>query len=199
MKPLVAIIGRSNVGKSTLFNRLVGKRQAITSEVPGTTRDRLYANVDSFILADTAGLSLVESIEGQKAETILNKDIQKQVAIALESADIIMLMFDYKSGITAADQKAAELVHRSGKKTIVVVNKCDPPITSGKYNLQEFYELGFSDIVLISALHGTKTGDLFEKILSLFNEFPLSPEAVGSGVTIIGRPNVGKSTLFNAL
>ena len=199
MKPLVVIIGKPNVGKSTLFNRLVGKRQAITLEVPGTTRDRLYADVESFILADTAGLSFLEKIDGSDAVKMLNRDIQKQIAIALESADLILFVLDVKSGITSADIEAARQIRKSGKRVLIIVNKCDPPLISNKYELDDFYQLGLGDPFCVSALHGTKSGDLLETIENLLPPAPKEEVIKGTSVAIVGRPNVGKSTLFNAL
>ena len=204
-KPVVAIVGRPNVGKSTLFNRLVGQRRAIVEDVPGTTRDRLYGDVEwasrAFTVVDTGGLELVPA-------TDMMTSVVNQVGVAVDEADLILFAVDAVDGITAADEEIARLLRagnvagsraRRRVPVIVVAGKADNQARRDAAN--EFYALGFEDVVPVSALHGSNTGDLLDLILSKLPEPPLyeSEEDDRLKVAIIGRPNVGKSSLLNKL
>ena len=196
--PIVAIIGRPNVGKSTLFNRLVGKRIAITTDIPGTTRDRLYETVawrgKNFILIDTAGIELA-------FEERFKEDIQSQIEIAINEADLIIFMADVTTGISVQDENAAKIIRKSKKPAILAVNKAD----NQKLEEQtaEFYKLGLGQPIPISALSGRNTGDMLDLVTENLErikpkgKFPLIEKSIK--VAIIGRPNVGKSSLFNML
>lgn len=195
-KPLVAIVGRPNVGKSMLFNKLVGKRLSIVEDTPGITRDRLYAETDwngrSFTLVDTGG------IEPSTDDEIL-LFMRRQAEIAIETADVIIFVADIKTGVTAADMDVANILLKSKKPVVLAVNKVDSigPVDPDIY---EFYSLGLGDPMAISAIHGHGTGDLLDKCVSLF---PAEKETEEGDdvikVAIIGRPNVGKSSLVNKI
>jgi len=195
-KPIIAIVGRPNTGKSMLFNKLAGKRLSIVEDVPGVTRDRLYAQADwngrKFLLVDTGG------IEPNTDDEIL-LFMREQARIAIESADVIVFLCDLKTGVTAADHEVANLLLRSRKPVVLAVNKADS-IGATDPGVYEFYNLGFGDPVPVSALHGHGTGDLLDVCLSYF-----PPEEEGETdedliqVAVIGRPNVGKSSLINRI
>lgn len=195
-KPLVAIVGRPNVGKSMLFNKLVGKRLSIVEDTPGITRDRLYADTDwngrDFTLVDTGG------IEPSTDDEIL-LFMRRQAEIAIATADVIILVTDIKTGVTAADADVANMLLKSKKPVILTVNKMD---SVGRIDpeIYGFYSLGLGDPVGISALHGHGTGDLLDKCVSLFppRDEPVEEEDIIK-VAIIGRPNVGKSSLVNRI
>ncbi len=194
-KPILAIVGRPNVGKSTFFNRIIGERRAIVEDVPGVTRDRIYAEAEwngkEFAVIDTGG------IEVNTDDTILSQ-MRDQAVIAMDMADVILFMTDGKEGMTTADREVADLLLRTGKEVILVVNKVDSP--SKSYELiYDFYELGFGEPVPISAANMTNIGDLLDKIVAGFpeDEFDLDDER--TMIAIIGKPNVGKSSLVNAL
>ena len=192
---LVAIVGRPNVGKSTLFNRLVGHRQAIVDETAGTTRDRHYGKTDwngkEFSIIDTGGYAV-------NSDDIFEDDIRRQVLLAIEEADLILFMVEVKTGITDLDMMMADVLRRSGKKTIVVCNKVDNYDLI--YQSHEFYSLGLGDPFCISSMSGSGTGDLMDEILKLLPEDTKAEEFDDlSRITIVGRPNVGKSSLTNAL
>ncbi len=192
-KPIVAVVGRPNVGKSTLFNRLVGKRLAITHEVPGTTRDRLYAEAEwggvSFILVDTGGLE----VETSK----LMAQVRAQAQIAIAEADVILFLVDVKDGLTAGDEEVAQVLRRTAKPVLLAVNKADNKAL--REAAVEFYALGLGELYPVSALHGTGTGDLLDQVVSAFpvEEEEEEPEAIK--IAIVGRPNVGKSSLLNRI
>lgn len=197
---LVAIIGRPNVGKSTLFNRLVGRRLAITTDIPGTTRDRLYEIVEwqgqEFTLIDTAGLEF-------SFDERFKEDIQSQIEVAIEEADLIIFLTDVTTGITDEDQFAISKLRKSKKNSLLVVNKVDNKNIA--QNSVEFYKLGLGDPVQISALNGKGTGDLLDEVAAklkpLKKEQKLT-EKTDEDITkiaLLGRPNVGKSTLLNTL
>lgn len=195
VKPRVAIVGRPNVGKSTLFNRLLGRRQAIVEDKPGVTRDRLYASCEwagrEFLLVDTGGL---EPAAGED----LAKAVAWQAQQAIEEADVIVLLLDGQTGLTPADAEVADLLRRMKKPVIVAVNKIDN-LRQEEHAL-EFYALGLGEPFPLSALNGLNTGDLLDKIVSLLPEKrgeEKPTEAIR--VAIIGRPNVGKSSLVNAI
>jgi len=194
---IVAIIGRPNVGKSTLFNKLVGKRIAITTDVAGTTRDRIYEVVNwqgrEFALVDTAGLEF-------SFEERLKEDIQSQIEIALTEADQIVFMVDGQTGITDLDQTAAEKLRKSNKEVILVANKVDN--RNIEKELDVFYKLGFGEPIAISAINGSGTGDLLDRISAKLNPKEKEEEEKKEEITrlaILGRPNAGKSTLLNKL
>jgi len=195
MKPIVAIVGRPNVGKSTLFNRLTGGRTAIIEDTPGVTRDRLYKDAEwqnvCFTVIDTGG------IENNKEDTMLNK-IKQQAQIAIEEADVILFIVDGKAGITIDDQEVARMLRKTNKNVFLVVNKIenysDPTI------FYDFYQLGLGEPNPISAAHGMNTGDLLDKIVDVFPEFldePYDPDIIK--IAVVGRPNVGKSSLVNTI
>lgn len=193
-KPLVAIVGRPNVGKSQLFNKLVGKRLSIVEDIPGVTRDRLYAETDwngrRFDLVDTGG------IEPQADSEIL-LFMRQQAEIAIETADVIVLVTDIHTGVTAADEEVAHMLLRSPKPVLLAVNKMD---SVGRENpdIYEFYSLGLGDPIAVSAVHGHGTGDLLDACVA---HFPPEDEAGEEDdtihVAVIGKPNVGKSSLTN--
>ena len=192
---LVAIVGRPNVGKSTLFNRLVGHRQAIVDETAGTTRDRHCGKTDwngkEFSIIDTGGYAV-------NSDDIFEDDIRRQVLLAIEEADLILFMVEVKTGITDLDMMMADVLRRSGKKTIVVCNKVDNYDLI--YQSHEFYSLGLGDPFCISSMSGSGTGDLMDEILKLLPEDTKAEEFDDlPRITIVGRPNVGKSSLTNAL
>ena len=192
---LVAIVGRPNVGKSTLFNRLVGHRQAIVDETAGTTRDRHYGKTDwngkEFSIIDTGGYAV-------NSDDIFEDDIRRQVLLAIEEADLILFMVEVKTGITDLDMMMADVLRRSGKKTLVVCNKVDNYDLI--YQSHEFYSLGLGDIFCISSMSGSGTGDLMDEILKQLPEDTKAEEFDDlPRITIVGRPNVGKSSLTNAL
>jgi len=193
-KPLVAIVGRPNVGKSMLFNRLVGKRLSIVEDTPGVTRDRIYADTDwngrSFTLVDTGGIE-------PKTDDEIRKFIVQQAEIAIETADVIVLVTDIKTGVTAADMDVANMLLRSKKPVVLAVNKVDS-IGPTDPDIYEFYSLGLCDPIPVSAIHGHGTGDLLDACVALFppeEEEETEDEAVK--VAVIGRPNMGKSSLVN--
>ncbi len=192
---LVAIVGRPNVGKSTLFNRLVGHRQAIVDETAGTTRDRHYGKTDwngkEFSIIDTGGYAV-------NTDDIFEDDIRRQVMLAIEEADLILFMVEVKTGITDLDMMMADVLRRSGKKVLVVCNKVDNYDLI--YQSHEFYSLGLGDIFCISSMSGSGTGDLMDEILRQLPEDTKAEELEDlPRITIVGRPNVGKSSLTNAL
>jgi GTP-binding protein len=199
-KPIVAIVGRPNVGKSTLFNRLVGERRAIVEDAPGTTRDRVYGTTDwggvEFTLVDTGGLQADREIESSTVTQIAH-DTREQAHLAIGEADVIVFMVDVKHGISAGDHDVADLLRRTDKPTILVANKADS--ASRRDDALEFYELGLGEPMPVSSYHGTGTGDLLDRIVEALPEVEEEEEVQGPAVAIVGRPNVGKSRLLNAL
>lgn len=193
--PVVAIVGRPNVGKSTIFNRIAGERIAIVEDKPGITRDRIYCrgewNGRSFHLIDTGGLEF-----GGDDEML--EHIRHQAELAIEEAQVILFLVDGQEGLTATDEEVARLLHRSNKPVVVGVNKVDHP--SHREVIYDFYQMGFGDVFPISALHGTGTGDLLDRIVEWFpdpEEEAYDEDTIR--VCLIGRPNVGKSSLVNAI
>ncbi|MBE3574629.1 MAG: ribosome biogenesis GTPase Der [Firmicutes bacterium] len=193
-KPIVAILGRPNVGKSTLFNRLAGRRLAIVEDTPGVTRDRLYAAVEwrgrPFTLVDTGGFQTEE-------EDLIVTSTRRQAEIAASEADVIVFLTDGRQGLLGADQDVAQFLRRQHKPVVVAVNKVEHDL--GAAAAMEFYGLGLGEPVAISALHGMGIGDLLDRVVAAFPPADTGDEAQESlGIAIVGRPNVGKSSLVNA-
>ena len=196
MKPTVAIVGRPNVGKSTLFNKLTGTRRAIVHDTPGVTRDRLYGDCDwlshTFLLVDTGG------IEPHSDDVILVQ-MRRQAQIAIDTADVIVFVTDLRSGVTANDQDVAQMLQRSGKPIVLAVNKVDS-VGEIPVDVYEFYNLGLGDPFPVSSVHGHGTGDLLDEIVAHFPEDVEIPEEDDTiRVAIIGKPNAGKSSLVNKI
>ncbi len=203
VKPIVAIVGRPNVGKSTLFNRLVGERRAIVQNEPGTTRDRVYGTAEwvgvEFTVIDTGGLQEDDEIvsDPEATETYIAQQTREQASAAITEADVIVFMVDTTTGPTAGDAEIATMLRRADKPTILASNKAD---SVGRRDLVfEFYELGLGDPIGISAYHGNGTGDLLDKIVENLPDAEEDEETEGPKIAIVGRPNVGKSRLLNAL
>ena len=195
-KPLVAIVGRPNVGKSTLFNKIAGSRLAIVDDTPGVTRDRLYASSDwngrDFDIVDTGGIE-------PKADTEILLFMREQAMIAVELADVIVFVTDFTTGVTAADEEVAKMLLRSGKPVLLVVNKMDS-VGALNPDIYEFYSLGLGDPISVSATHGHGTGDLLDECVSHFPQKSEDDEDDNSiKVAIIGKPNAGKSSLVNKI
>src|SRR5690606_34891364 len=194
-KPVVAIVGRPNVGKSTIFNRIVGERVSIVEDTPGVTRDRIYGTGEwkgrLFSLIDTGGI-----MRGEEDEIV--RLVRMQAELAIEEADVIVFMADAKTGLTQPDRDVAEMLYRAGKPVVVAVNKVDHPKQLAE--IYEFYSLGFGEPVAVSGAHGTGIGDLLDAVVSLLPEGKddTYDEDVIK-VAVIGRPNVGKSSLVNAI
>lgn len=195
-QPIVAIVGRPNVGKSALFNRIVGQRKAIVEDLAGTTRDRIYAEASwgdrEFSIIDTGGYE-------SRPTTDIKQKVKEQLAQAIEEADVLLFVVNGEEGVTAGDLETAELLRRSGKPLLLAVNKMDNPRKNS--NAVMFYELGLGEPFPISAYHGIGTADLIDKLVTLLPPPPPSASVDESmmKVAIVGRPNVGKSMLLNAL
>lgn len=213
-KPVVALVGRPNVGKSTLFNRLVGRRTAIVEDIPGTTRDRIYGDSDwngvGFIVIDTGGLEAPSELGQARARrgsaqplalgsTLFIEHIQNQARLAVEEADVVILVVDGREGVTGADLDIAEVLRAAEKPIFVAVNKTESQ--ERRLNAPEFWNLGLAEPVAISAYHGEGVGDLLDLVVAALPPFPVDYEAEDESVriAIVGRPNVGKSSLLNAL
>ena len=193
-KPLVAIVGRPNVGKSTLFNKLIGRRLSIVEDTPGVTRDRIYADAEwlthSFTLIDTGGIE-------PESEDIIAVQMRRQAELAIETADVIVFLVDGREGMTAADEEVATMLRKSNKPVVLAVNKLDAP----KFNdaIYEFYSLGLGDPIIISAGQGLGLGDMLDEVCA---HFPEEVEEEGEhplNIAVVGKPNVGKSSLVNAI
>nr|MBE6545554.1 ribosome biogenesis GTPase Der [Oscillospiraceae bacterium] len=196
-KPIVAIVGRPNVGKSTLFNKLIGERRSIVEDTPGVTRDRIYADAEwndhRFLLVDTGG------IEPKSDDTIL-KQMRNQAEIAIATADVIIFMCDIHAGLVADDRDIAIMLKKSGKPIVVAINKVDR-VGELPYEFYEFYELGFDrEPIAISSLHGTGSGDLLDAVIEEchFDENEDDEDNV-INVAVIGKPNAGKSSIINRM
>src|SRR5689334_16967665 len=195
-KPVLAIVGRPNVGKSSLFNRLVGEQMAIVEDQPGTTRDRLYGTADwngvDFTVIDTGGLVLDETLPGEIE--LSNEDIvrrtREQAQQAIDEADVVLFMVDARSGLTGADEEIAEVLRKTHKPVIVAANKAESE--ARRQDAVEFYRLGLGDPIPISAHHSVNTGDLLDEIVLAFPRPEAEEEEEeATGITIVGRPNVG--------
>jgi len=192
----VAIVGRPNVGKSTLFNKLVGKRLSIVDDTPGVTRDRIYGDCEwlghNLLLVDTGGIE-------PRADDVILSQMRRQAQLAIESADVIVLVTDLRSGVVATDAEVASMLQKSGKPVVLCVNKCDS-IGAPPLDFYEFYNLGLGDPIAVSAAHGHGTGDLLDAVLShLPPEREEEEDDDAVRVAVVGKPNVGKSSLINAI
>lgn len=196
MKPIVAIVGRPNVGKSTLFNKISGKRISIVEDTPGITRDRIYADAEwtghEFTLIDTGG------IEPAASDIILSQ-MRSQAALAVDMADVILFMVNTKDGVTASDSEVAAMLRKCGKPVLLVCNKVDTPGTPPP-ELYEFYNLGIGEPYAVSSIHGLGVGDLLDEVVSYFPEdIQADPDDDIIKVAVIGKPNAGKSSLVNRI
>lgn len=195
-RPVVAIVGRPNVGKSTLFNKLVGARLSIVDDKPGVTRDRIYGDCEwlghRFLLVDTGGIE-------PRADDVILSQMRAQANIAIAAADVIVLVTDLRSGVVATDQDVANMLQKSGKPVILCVNKCDS-VGAPDPEFYEFYNLGMGDPIAVSAVHGHGTGDLLDAVIAYFPpESEEEEEDDTIKVAVIGKPNVGKSSLINRI
>ena len=195
-RPIVAIVGRPNVGKSTLFNKLIGQRLSIVDDTPGVTRDRIYGDCEwlnrHFLLIDTGGIE-------PHSDDIILKQMRRQAQLAIDSADVIVLVTDLRTGVVATDEDVAAMLLKSNKPIVLCVNKCD---TVGEPPLEfyEFYNLGLGDPIAVSSVHGHGTGDLLDAVMEhLPPEQEEAEDESTISVAIIGKPNVGKSSLINAI
>ena len=193
MKPVVAIVGRANVGKSTFFNKICGRRISIVDDVAGVTRDRLYADAEwcgnAFTIVDTGGVEF-------ESEDVFQKEIMEQAMIAIENANVIILLVDGKTGVTQADEDVAKLLRKQSVPVVLVVNKLDTFDVSATY---DFYSLGLGDPMPISCAQSKGIGDVLDKVVSYFPKDLGQDEVDGIKISLVGRPNVGKSSLINRL
>ena len=193
-KPLVAIVGRPNVGKSTLFNRLIGRRVAIVEDTPGVTRDRIYQDAEwlnyAFTLIDTGGIE-------PESEDIIASQMRRQAELAIETADVILFLVDGREGMTSADMDVAEMLRRSSKPVVLAVNKIDAP--KFEEAMYEFYSLGLGDPYTISSAQGLGLGDLLDAVVKDFPKDLEETDTERVNIAVVGKPNVGKSSLVNAL
>lgn len=195
-KPIVAVVGRPNVGKSTLFNKLIGKRLSIVDDTPGVTRDRIYGDTEwlgkKMMLVDTGGIE-------PKTDDVILANMRAQAQLAIDTASVIIFVTDLKSGVTAADMDIAAMLQKSGKPIVLCVNKCDtvgePPM-----EFYEFYNLGIGEPIAVSSVHGHGTGDLLDEVIKHIpeSEFEEDDEDI-INVAVIGKPNAGKSSLVNRI
>lgn len=196
-KPVVAIVGRPNVGKSTLFNKLVGSRVSIVDDTPGVTRDRIYGQCEwcsrTFSLVDTGGIE-------PKTNDVILAQMRTQAQLAIDAADVIILVTDLRTGVVATDKEIAAMLLRSGRPVVLCVNKCDT-IGEPPTEFYEFYNLGLGDPVAVSSVHGHGTGDLLDRVFEYLPQQDEGEETEGEEirVAVIGKPNVGKSSLINRI
>ena len=193
-KPLVAVVGRPNVGKSTFFNKVVGRRVSIVEDTPGVTRDRIYAEAEwrgiHFALIDTGGIE-------PDSEDIILSQMREQAEIAMDTSDVILFMVDGRDGLTAADREVGEMLYKTGKKVVLAVNKVDKPTLPD--DVYDFYELGLGEPIPISSVNMLNLGDLLDRIVESFPEGAGTEEEDVIKIAMIGKPNVGKSSLVNKL
>ncbi len=196
-KPIIAIVGRPNVGKSTLFNKLIGERRSIVEDTPGVTRDRIYGETEwrgkRMILIDTGGIE-------PKTDNLILKQMRQQAQMAIDTADVIIFMCDVRTGLTANDRDIAVMLKKSGKPVVPCINKCDS-IGALPMEFYEFYELGFEeDPIGVSSIHGSGSGDLLDACLRYLDDWQDTMEEDDSiKVAVIGKPNAGKSSIINRL
>lgn len=195
-KPVIAIVGRPNVGKSTLFNKLIGQRISIVDDTPGVTRDRIYGEIEwcgkKAFVVDTGGIE-------PNSDDIILSQMRRQAQLAIDTASVIILVTDLKSGLVATDMDVAQMLQKSGKPVVLCVNKCDG-VGEPAPEFYEFYNLGIGDPVQVSAVHGHGTGDLLDRVFENldFNEDELEDDSI-IRVAVIGKPNAGKSSLINKI
>ena len=191
-KPLVAIVGRPNVGKSTFFNRVAGRKISITEDRPGVTRDRLYADAEwrgrAFSMVDTGGIEI-------RSQDTMWREIKKQAEVAIDTAQVILFFVDGREGLTSSDYDVADMLRRSKKPVILVVNKVDE---YSEEKIFEFYSLGLGEPYPISSEHGTGIGDLLDEVVSYFEKIPAEDDN-SIKIAVVGKPNAGKSSLVNKL
>jgi GTP-binding protein len=211
LQPIVALVGRPNVGKSALFNRIVGQRRAIVEDIPGTTRDRLYGDADwngqFFIVVDTGGLEIIESQKQRRpqdrpeplsaASVGFIDEIRQQAEMAIAEADVIIMLVDVLDGLTPADEDVADVLRRSDKPVLVAANKADNE--KRQQAAFEFYALGLGEVYPVSALHGLGVGELLDALVSVLPVAEEEEEPEALKIALVGRPNVGKSSLLNQL
>lgn len=192
--PIVAIVGRPNVGKSALFNRLTGRRTAIVQDTPGITRDRIYGLCEwsghTFTVVDTGGID-------PKDPDILRKQVHEQARVAVEEAALVLFLVDCRAGVHPLDEEVAEILRRQKAPVLLAANKADT--LAAEASAYEFYSLGLGDPFPVSAIHGTSTGDLLDKILEMLPEMEAEEELDETSIVLVGRPNVGKSSMLNRL
>lgn len=195
-KPIVAVVGRPNVGKSTLFNKIIGKRLSIVDDTPGVTRDRIYGDAEwlgrKMMFVDTGGIE-------PKTDDIILENMRAQAQLAIDTASVIIFVTDLKSGVTAADMDVAAMLQKSGKPIVLCVNKCDT-IGDTPLEFYEFYNLGIGEPIAVSSVHGHGTGDLLDAVISHIpqEDFEDNDEDI-INVAVIGKPNAGKSSLINQI